>query len=323
MSSVDIIIPSYNYASFLPDCVTSILAQRGVELRVLIIDDASQDDTPAVGARMAKLDSRVEFRRHEQNQGHISTFNEGLEWATADYTVLLSADDMLMEGALKRAADLMDAHPEAGLVYGKELRFQTANCLPKPPASDQVTWQIMTGRQFLEVACTAAGNVVSTPGALVRTSIQKQIGGYRHELPHSGDLEMWLRFGAHAAVGVLDSYQAYYRIHGSNMSLGYLGIKDYRQLKAAFETLFDSYRDRISNVGQLRDFVHRNLTERIYWSADSACEIGKWDESRELYDFAVELVPELESEKKWRFLRLKHKIKAVWPALRYIREKIR
>ena len=47
----------------------------------------------------------LEGRRHEVNQGHIATYNEGLlEWAKADYTVLLSADDLLAPGALARAA---------------------------------------------------------------------------------------------------------------------------------------------------------------------------------------------------------------------------
>ena len=98
MSSVSVIIPCYNYASFLPACLESVLSQ-GVDVAVLIIDDCSTDDTPTVGAALA-ADPRVTFRRHEQNIRHIATYNEGLDWANGDFTVLLSADDLLTPGAL-------------------------------------------------------------------------------------------------------------------------------------------------------------------------------------------------------------------------------
>jgi len=60
----------------------------------------------------------VEFVRHTTNHRHIATYNEGLEWATAEYTLLLSADDLLTPGALERAVRVMDRHPEVGLTCG-------------------------------------------------------------------------------------------------------------------------------------------------------------------------------------------------------------
>ena len=87
---------------------------------MLILDDCSPDNTEEVGRQLALEDSRVEFRRHAANRGHIATYNEGLmEWAGGDYCLLLSADDMLTAGALRRAAKLMDLHQEVGLTYGR------------------------------------------------------------------------------------------------------------------------------------------------------------------------------------------------------------
>src|SRR4051794_40019596 len=100
MSQVDVVIPCYKYAHFLPGCVGSVLAQDGVDVRVLVIDDCSPDDTAEVAAGLRAADPRVEFRRHAVNRGHIATYNEGLlEWAAGDYVLLLSADDMLTPGA--------------------------------------------------------------------------------------------------------------------------------------------------------------------------------------------------------------------------------
>src|SRR5690348_14683949 len=112
VSTVDVIVPSYRYGRFLRQCVESVLTQSVRNVRVLIIDDASPDNTSEVAAGLASEDGRVEWRRHTANIGHIATYNEGIEWVSARYTLLLSADDYLLPGALERAVNLMDAHPE-------------------------------------------------------------------------------------------------------------------------------------------------------------------------------------------------------------------
>ena len=103
LARIDVVIPCYNYGRFLYQCVNSVLGQAGVDVRVLVIDDASPDNTAEVAAALARADSRVTVIRHSTNKGHINTYNEGIEWASADYMLLLSADDYLLPGALCRA----------------------------------------------------------------------------------------------------------------------------------------------------------------------------------------------------------------------------
>ena len=81
MARVDVIVPCYNYGRYLGGCVRSALDQGGVDVRVLVLDDASADDTEAVGRRLAERDRRVGYRRHPANRGHIATYHEGLDWA--------------------------------------------------------------------------------------------------------------------------------------------------------------------------------------------------------------------------------------------------
>ena len=76
-------------------------------------------------------DVRVEYRRHGSNHGHIATYNEGLDWASADYVLLLSADDLLTPCALRRAVGFLDLHPEVGLAYGRHIDFRTGQTLPE------------------------------------------------------------------------------------------------------------------------------------------------------------------------------------------------
>jgi glycosyltransferase involved in cell wall biosynthesis len=109
MNSFDVIVPCYRYGHFLRECVESVLSQAVENVRILIIDDASPDNTAEVAADLVREDSRVPFVRHTINKGHIATYNEWIEWASADYMLLLSADDYLLPGALSRAANLLDA----------------------------------------------------------------------------------------------------------------------------------------------------------------------------------------------------------------------
>src|SRR5258708_13414070 len=93
MTSVSVVIPCYNYGHFLEEAVSSVLDdQRGVDVRVLIIDDASPDDSAEVARKISAREPRVEGAVHPVNRGNIATYNEGLlEWAPADYCLLISA----------------------------------------------------------------------------------------------------------------------------------------------------------------------------------------------------------------------------------------
>ena len=90
-------------------------------------------------------DPRVEYRRHQVNQRHIATYNEGLDWATGAYTLLLSADDLLAPDALARAVSLLDRYSNVGFVYGAQIRFRDQ----VPPTGRQTCmedgWQIIPG----------------------------------------------------------------------------------------------------------------------------------------------------------------------------------
>jgi glycosyltransferase involved in cell wall biosynthesis len=111
LPTIDVVVPCYNYGRHLPDCIDSLLTQDGCDLRVLIIDDASTDGSAAVARALAAKDSRVSVLVHEANRGHIATYNEGIAWSSADYFLLLSADDALVPDALARAIAIMEARP--------------------------------------------------------------------------------------------------------------------------------------------------------------------------------------------------------------------
>ena len=304
MSRGDVIVPCYTYGHFLRECVESVLSQSLTDVRVLIIDDASPDHTPEVAAELAARDKRVEYRRHSVNHGHIATYNEGLDWAAGDYTLLLSADDLLTPGALRRAVRLMDAHPEVGFVYGRAIVFETGESLPQPgTVSGECEWQIWDGFDWLETMCEGCENcIIHSPEAIVRTRLQHEYGGSREELPQTGDWEMWMRFAAHAAVGILDADQAFYRLHGHNMNLMYKELHAAEQGKAVFDTLLYHYGHRIAGHERLQNLAAIASANHVLRVAYWTFREGDVQGCRELIDSTIRTCPDARSLKVYRHL---------------------
>ena len=281
MSSVSVVIPCYRYGHFLEAAVSSVLDdQDGVDVRVLIIDDASPDDSARVAREIAARRDQVEVIVHDVNAGNIATFNEGLlEWADGDYCTLLSADDLATPGALARARDLLDAHPEVGMVYGHALWFEDG--APLPAARGTVRgWSVWSGQEWLER---------SSPRRRTRSRRQRSSCARRFsirwaattlQLPKAADMEMFMRLAAHAHVGFIRGVdQAFYRRHGTNMSSTVTPLMDLRQRRSVFEVVLERYGDRLVDTDRLSEMVHRRLSREALWAAGRVYDRGRLRES--------------------------------------------
>ena len=318
MSSVDVIVPCYRYGHFLRECVESVLAQSVSNLRVLIIDDASPDNTSEIAADLAKSDSRLTFLKHLSNKGHIATYNEGIEWASSDYMLLLSADDYLLPGALNRAVKLMDANPEVAFSFGNAFeRFPSGVQKPIHSVTGKANSRILAGFRFIELS--GPRNIVPTPTAVVRTQLQRRLGGYRSELTHTGDMEMWLRLAAHGSVGMLKAYQAVYRRHTGNMSLAYMEeglLPGMQQRKTAVKCFFQTCGHILPDTNRLQRRFYWLLARDAIDLGSSAFNTGKTQSSQALCDFALRTCPHIRWSFAWMKFAFKRRIGfKAWRAL--------
>jgi hypothetical protein len=312
--SIDVVVPCYQYGRYLRECVHSVLAQDLPRLRVLILDDASYDETLAVGTALAREDARVHYVCHAQNRGHIATFNEGIDWVDADCMLLLSADDYLLPGALRRALALMTRHPEVGLCFGEAVELRDdgtrAHIRVDLPATARVAQEaVLTGTGFIGLCIRAgAANVVATPTAVVRTGLLRRVGGYRPELPHTGDFELWLRLAAHAPVGVICAEQAVYRRHAANMSLAYHRDNlraDLAHRRLAFEVFAEACASAPIDLAALHRGLLDGLARAAVGHASSAFNAGDAGASRRLRAFARSIDPGVHRRAAWQLLALK------------------
>lgn len=239
-------------------------------------------------------DSRVEVIHHPANRGHIATYNEGIAWAAAEYFLLLSADDLLVPGALGRAMALMDARPDVSFTYGKDHVLDAdGGSWPMAAANEDAGWRIRSGEAFIAHVCHSAGNPVPACTAIVRTAAQKQAGPYRAHLPHAGDLEMWLRLARLGAVAATDTVQGIRRLHGANMSDAYVRrmIQEFRQREAAFDSFFAGADRFLPDAKGLRRQTRGGLATQACRFGLSYLRKGHVGQGAELLRYALALDP--------------------------------
>jgi hypothetical protein len=287
--SVTVVIPCYNYGGYLPQAVSSAFTQSGLDIEVIVVDDASTDGSQDVGVQLAAQDARVTCVLHERNRGHIATYNDGLVRARGDYVVLMSADDLLPPNALTRAVALMEAHPRVGFCYGHAPTFSEQ----APPARHRVrSWTVWRGQEWLMLCARRGRNPVMSPEVVMRREALLGLGGYDSSLPHAADLLLWLRTAAYWDVGrVNGSDQGFYRVHGGNMHLtSYAGaLVDMQERCAAYEQFVAESGSRVADIAAFRTAVGSSLANEALALAISAldAEPRMTDEARTLADQAI------------------------------------
>jgi glycosyltransferase involved in cell wall biosynthesis len=239
-AAVTVVIPCYNYGRYLRAATLSALRQDGVDVKVLIVDDASIDNSREVAKALETEFRDVSVVAHESNRGHIATYNDGLGRVDSRYVLLLSADDLLAPGALARAVSVMERHESVGLVYGFAPDFAD-----QPPSVRTMVphYSVWPGGLWLDAVCRRAQNSVCTPTAVMRLDLLRECGGYDPEAPHAGDFLLWLRAGSRRDVAYVSGVdQAFYRVHGENMhTTGYGAVlSDMTERRRALETFFES-----------------------------------------------------------------------------------
>lgn len=113
---VSFIIPIYNVEKYLSECVESILAQTYSDFEMLLVDDGSPDNCPALCDDWARKDSRIKAL-HKPNGGLSDARNYGLNHAQGDYVVFVDSDDFWVEkDCLEQLMNVVDAHSECDFI---------------------------------------------------------------------------------------------------------------------------------------------------------------------------------------------------------------
>jgi len=115
---ISAIIPNFNHAKFLPRSVGSFLNQPLLPAEIIIVDDASTDNSLQVLEALAAQHPIIRVLRNERNLGCNATVNRTIELAKGDYVLFTAADDEIRPGVFEHATRMLRAYPQAGLCSG-------------------------------------------------------------------------------------------------------------------------------------------------------------------------------------------------------------
>lgn len=209
-----VVIPVHNCAGYLARALPGVVAQLGgrQDAEIIVVDDASGDHPDRVVDELGQ--GRVRLVRNEVNLGAVATFNRGISLAQGELVHLLHGDDETLPGfyeGMERAL----AEPTTVAAVCRVQDIDDAG------VTQYTTRSYRQGTGVWEDALDslAVSNRVRAPGIVVRRSAYEQVGGYRTDLPHAADWEMWTRLAAHGPMVFVDEVLARYRKHdGSHTS---------------------------------------------------------------------------------------------------------
>jgi glycosyltransferase involved in cell wall biosynthesis len=205
--TVTVLIPTYNRAEFIAECIESILAQTRHCDEVIVINDGCSDNTEEV-VRSFQSDKIAVLSK--PNGGKASALNLGMKEAKGDYIWIADDDDIAFPNALASLASLLDEDPTTDIALGRFVSFYEDD--PKRKQYDLTYAPRPSERNpkilFLEQMFT------NQFAMLVRRSLYAKVGAFREDLVRSGDIEMVLRLTRYSKATYVPIPIFKYRLHG-------------------------------------------------------------------------------------------------------------
>jgi len=185
---VSVCIPTFNHAHFLSDAIGSVLAQTYRDFELVVVDNASTDDTPEVVRAYMARDPRIRYVRNPANLGAQRNLNRCVESASGEYVNVLCADDLLAPTALQELVRALDRHPRASLAACARVMVD-ADLRPLRVLSFSRKAELVGGGEVIR-RCLTSGNVIGEPSAvLLRRADAAR--GFDERFRQLIDLEMW------------------------------------------------------------------------------------------------------------------------------------
>jgi alpha-1,3-rhamnosyltransferase len=207
---ISVVVPSYNHAKFIESTLRSIIRQTRRPAELLVIDDGSSDESPAIIERtLDECPFACEFVARD-NRGLCATLNEGLERTRGDYFAYLGSDDLWLPDFLEARVNLLESRASAVLAYGHAYFVDEQNHIVDSTA-DWASYADGDARAML-LETTAP----MSPTVLYRREALEQ---HRwNEASELEDYDLYLRLSAEGSFAFDPRVLSAWRRHNSNVS---------------------------------------------------------------------------------------------------------
>jgi glycosyltransferase involved in cell wall biosynthesis len=212
---LSVTIANYNYARYLGQNIESILSQTFEDYEIILIDNASSDESLEVMQRYAAIDPRIRVVAHPHNEGMFASYRESSDLSRGRYRVPIEADDwMLAPDAFEVQVDMLERNPSMSFVYSAMTlirsdgqQYYVSHSYP----SDVV----LSGAEALEGILSFG---LTHTGMMMRLDSYRAGEGYTEGYPHVADMWLGVRLCEVGDVGYLARQLYAFRQHETNLS---------------------------------------------------------------------------------------------------------
>ena len=215
---VSVIIPSYNHGRFLRERVDSILSQTYGDFEIILLDDASTDDTAAVLREYAGH-PRIRFVIRQSNSGSVfKQWNAGVAMAQGQYVWIAESDDCADVRFLETLVPILDRHPQVGLVKCKSV-YIDENGRPitgpseVPSSRDWSRDFLMEGQEDCRLQLTHGTSIANASAVLFRRQLYLDAGWADESYRMCADWLQWAKMMLRADFAYVAQPLNYYRCH--------------------------------------------------------------------------------------------------------------
>lgn len=216
--NISVIIPTFDRAATVKRAIDSVLAQSHPAHEIIVVDDASTDDTPAV---LKKFGSAIKVISNERNRGVSVARNAGIQVARSDWLAFLDSDDEWAPGKLERQIDYHTAHKDLRISQCDEIWIRNGvRVNPMDKHAKKGGWIFQ--------ACIPLC-IVSPSAVIMHRSVFDDVGEFDIDLPACEDYDLWLRAASKYEIGLLDEkLVTRYGGHEDQLSRKYWGMDRFR-----------------------------------------------------------------------------------------------
>ena len=185
---VSVIMPVYNAQDYVGYAIESILSQTYTNFELIIVDDASSDDS--LKMINSYCDERIQVLKREENAGYPTAMNQGLSMSKGIFVARMDADDISAANRIENQVAFLNSHPE--LVFVGTRKFWVTPrgkfYFPESLANPEEDWITETWERVLK-----RKRAFTDPSVIVLRKYIENVGGYRTYLPTGQDVDLWLR----------------------------------------------------------------------------------------------------------------------------------
>jgi len=214
---ISVLLPTYNYARYLPQAIASVLAQDFTDFELIISDDSSTDSSADIAGELAARDSRLRFHRHEPNLGMVPNWNWCLQQARGVYVKYVFGDDVLASPrALGRFNELLDHNPAASAAASARILLdgdsRVTGCW------DELRAGLHDGPRLIAQCLRRRSNLIGEPSVVIfRRALADR--GFDPRLRQLVDLEMWSHLLLQGSLAYTDEPLCGFRRHSAQQTV--------------------------------------------------------------------------------------------------------